>query len=185
MEEGVVSSNEAGRRRARRRWACMVPVLIGGAWLAVAAGSRAATQRVYLIPSNSMAPTLRPGDRMTVQGHPGRVPRQGEIWVLRAPPAASRLPAEFVKRVMGLPGETVEIREGVLWIDGRRIAEPYLTRPFTYSMPPRTLGAGEYFVLGDDRDASNDSHRWGPLPEQNFIGPVNYRIWPPRRIGGL
>ena len=70
-------------------------------------------------------------------------------------------------------------------IDGKPLAEPYLAGPIGYSMPPVKLKANDFFLLGDNRNASSDSHVWGPAPKQGFIGRVDFRHWPPGRMGGL
>lgn len=85
------------------------------------------------------------------------------------------IPQYFVKRLIGLPGDTVEIREGVVYINGRELHEPYLDPAHTRRKPnmePLTLGEGEYFVLGDNRDNSNDSRRIGPIGRKHLVGRV-------------
>ena len=87
----------------------------------------------------------------------------------------------FVKRVVGLPGETVEIIEGVVHINGEPVEEPYLDERHTRrraSMPARILGDDEYFVLGDNRDSSNDSRRIGPIRSGDLVGVVTRVVWP-------
>ncbi|MFO0908309.1 MAG: signal peptidase I [Isosphaeraceae bacterium] len=181
------SADESPRRwgRSRRgRWVTLVLLLVLGGGLGWAVVSNAMTVRVYSIPTGSMAPALMPGDRVSVQTRPGRAPRRGEIWVARLP-RASGGSGEVVKRVVGLPGETVEVRSGQVFIDGHPLDEPYLTAAIRYTMPPTTLGRGEYLLLGDQRNTSFDGHVWGPLPESLLVGPVLSRYWPVERIGGL
>ena len=78
-----------------------------------------------------------------------------------------------------LPGEQVEVREGAVYVDGSRIDEPWTTRPASYSKPPMRLGPREYYVLGDNRANSSDSHIWGAQPEDLIMGKVWITIWPP------
>ena len=85
------------------------------------------------------------------------------------------IPQYFVKRLIGLPGDTVEIREGVVFVNGRELYEPYLDSAHTRrksNMEPRLLGEDEYFVLGDNRDHSNDSRRIGPIRRKDLVGRV-------------
>jgi signal peptidase I len=186
-EEGSRNTTRGNRRIARRRaWALGVALFLG-AWLlwTVVTYAVSVRPRVYIIPTGSMAPTLRPGDRVGVETGRTGPPARGEVWVLRLPATSKQVGNEAVKRIIGLPGETVEITGGRVIIDGRTIAEPYLLVPMTYSMPPMTLGPDEYFVLGDSRNTSFDSHVWGPLPAGDLVGRVKLRYWPPKRIGGL
>jgi signal peptidase I len=169
----------------------VVLVLVGGC----------AMLKVYRIPSSAMEPTLhcpRPGigceadsgDRILARRFlPGEDPARGDVIVFDTPDATQRYCGSggvFVKRVIGLPGETVSQRAGVLRIDGRELDEPYLerarrdTETGTWRVP-----ADEYFVLGDNRLSSCDSRRWGGLPRDNVIGKVVIRYWPPGRIGRL
>ena len=184
----MTTSNEP-RRDPANRWQRRTRRLVVGLLLLLSFGTlgyvmvRVATARAFVIPTNSMAPALRSGDRVLVGRRPGGVPRRGEVWVFRAPPASGAGLAVFAKRIVGLPGEVVEARAGRLLIDGRPLDEPYLALPFTYSAAPVPLGPDEYWVLGDDRDASNDSHAWGPVPADLLVGPVRARVWPPNRMG--
>jgi signal peptidase I len=159
----------------------------------------------YRIPSSSMEPTLHcaepaPGceasfsDRVLANRfiYHLREPRRGEIVVFETPPEAQvRCGAggTFVKRLVGLPGETIEIRQvrgdGYVFVNGRRLDEPYLDaghRTVTGPMPARTIPAGHYFMMGDNRPQSCDSREWGSVPRENLIGKVFATYWPPNRI---
>jgi signal peptidase I len=158
----------------------------------------------YRIPSSSMEPTLHcaqpaPGcvarfsDRVLANRfiYRFRDPKRGEIIVFHTPPEAeARCGAggTFVKRLIGLPAETVhEDGKGFISIDGKRLNEPYVqasrrlsdTSNFnkTWHVPP-----GEYFFMGDNRGQSCDSRRWGAVPRKSLIGPVFAVYWPPNRI---
>ena len=104
-----------------------------------------------------------------------RAPERGEVIVFRFPGDEDK---DFVKRVIGLPGEQVEIRQGEVYIDGGLLEEPYLTRKDGFNMDPMLLGGKEYFVLGDNRRSSHDSRTWGPVPEKNVLGKVWFVYWP-------
>ncbi len=130
----------------------------------------------------SMEPNLHAGQRLIVEKisyhfHP---PRRGDIVVLRLPEQKGTF---LIKRVVGLPGETIEIRDQRVFINGQPLDEPYLSRPIRYSMPPRHIPEDSIFVLGDNRDFSNDSHSFGPVPLSNVVGRAWIRYWPPDQIG--
>lgn len=117
-----------------------------------------------------------------------REPKREETVVFRYP----KDPQEFfIKRVIGLPGETVKIKDGEVRIknsvypDGFVLKQPYLDPPNhpTYPDTKLTLGSDEYFVLGDNRDFSSDSRIWGAVPKKNIIGRAYLRAWPPSRAG--
>jgi signal peptidase I len=181
-----MAGHNAPRRKVRRRW-----VLLGlGLMLAAGAVStrtlaQLASARMYLIPTASMAPALMAGDRIEADDAGGADPARGEVWILYGPKTRFPGGGPLVKRVIGLPGETIEVKDGAVRINGRPLNEPYPVTPPAYTMPPRALGPGEYFVLGDNRNLSQDSHVWGPAPRSAFIGRARMRVWPLRRFGGL
>jgi signal peptidase I len=109
-------------------------------------------------------------------------PKRGEVIVFHFPRDPSR---DFVKRVIGVPGDRVEIRNGRVYVNGRSLDEPYLTSRDNSDMDQVYLGEGEYFVLGDNRRGSNDSRNWGPVPEANILGKVWIIYWPLSKWGLL
>jgi signal peptidase I len=154
----------------------------------------------YRIPTSSMEPRLhcaRPGpgclarysDRVLANRfiYHFRDPARGDIVVFQTPPnAAQQCPpaGTFVKRIVGLPGETIAIRDGEVRINGQRLIEPYIPpgrRDFN-SYDPLAIAPGEYFVMGDNRTQSCDSRVWGTVPRENLIGKVFATYWPPNRI---
>jgi signal peptidase I len=156
----------------------------------------------YRIPSSSMEPTLHcakpaPGceaqfsDRVLANRfiYHFRNPKRGEIIVFKTPPEAKiRCGAggTFVKRLIGLPGETVSERDGIVYIDGVELKEPYIAADRRDHEPPRTwakIPEGDYFFMGDNRSQSCDSRVWGPVPRKNLIGEVFFVYWPPNRLG--
>ena len=104
-----------------------------------------------------------------------RPPVRGEVVVFSYPRDETK---DFVKRVVGLPGETVEVRRGTVYIDGEALDEPYLTHRDNSSAREVDLGEDEYYVLGDNRLRSNDSRNWGPVSEDLLLGKVWFVYWP-------
>jgi signal peptidase I len=134
----------------------------------------------YTVPTNSMAPTIKAGDHVRVeQGGQLSKPERGEIWIFRMPGTPA---TQVIKRVIGLPGDVVEVANGQVIVNGRVLVEPYLTARPTYVTAQRTLRKDEYFMLGDNRNVSNDSHIWGPLKRKYLMGRVRMRVWPPNRM---
>ena len=111
---------------------------------------------------------------------PFRPPRLGEIIVFRFPGEPKR---DFVKRVIGRPGDKVEIVDGTVLVNDAVHREPYLREPFTEDMSPRRMGQDEYFVMGDNRSHSNDSRNWGAVPGENVVGKVWLIYWPFAKFG--
>lgn len=139
--------------------------------------------QAFKIPSESMEPTLLVGDHLVVNklelGMSAPIVR-GDLVVFRYPLEPEE---DFVKRVIALPGETIEIANKKVWIDGRMLDEPYVRRSDQRRLPgrddfgPVTLGETEYFVMGDNRDASNDSRYWGPVPRKLMTGRPSVIYW--------
>ena len=118
-------------------------------------------------------------------------PARGDIITFHPPYPTSPSSKPYIKRVIGLPGETVEIKSGKVYINGELLNEPYIeARSFTYSMPAIVVPEDSYFVLGDNRNVSDDSHQWInnanhwiSIPRDSIIGKAWLSIWPPSRWG--
>ena len=162
-------------RNFRVEGASMVPTLEGGQFLLV-------NKLVYFKVNTSRLSKIipfwkndTPSEHFAI--HP---PKRGDVIVFRFPLDTSK---DFVKRVIALPGETIELRDGQVYIDGALLAERYLA-PDVVTMPARpdttqwTIGEKEYFVMGDNRGSSNDSRTWGEVPEENVLGKVWLVYWP-------
>ena len=102
-------------------------------------------------------------------------PNRGDIIVFKFPKDPTR---DFIKRVIGVPGDTVEIKQGKEWVNGKALTENYIAEAPTYTMLPVTVPPNNYFVLGDNRNHSSDSHEWGMVPYENIIGKAWLTIWP-------
>jgi signal peptidase I len=109
-------------------------------------------------------------------------PQRGDVIVFEPP---SRPNEDYVKRVIGIPGDLVEVRKGQVLINDKPVEEPYILFPGTYSMSPRRVGPNELFVLGDNRNSSSDSHSWGMLAQDNVVGKAWISYWPPSRWGAI
>lgn len=94
-------------------------------------------------------------------------------------------PIVYLKRVVGMPGETVEVKHGFVYVDGRLLPEPYVRYRDDRSVPALTLPAGQYYVLGDNRTNSDDSRDWGGVSSSEMIGKAAIGIWPPSHLGLL
>jgi signal peptidase I len=136
------------------------------------------TVQSFVVVGSSMEPNFEDGQRLLVNKvvYDLRQPQRGEVIVFQPP---SEKPVDFIKRIIALPGDTVEIKDGAVYINGSALDEPYIKDAPSYTMAKEKIPAGEYFVLGDNRNNSNDSHSWGPLPEQNIVGKAWLSIWPP------
>jgi signal peptidase I len=149
--------------------------------------------QAFKIPTGSMEETLLIGDHLLVNKFvfgpsataaerallPMGTIKRRDILVFKYPEEPER---DFIKRVIGLPGETVTVHSGVISIDGQPLDEPYISAPPTYENS-WTLGPDQYFVLGDNRNSSSDSHSWGPLDRHYLIGRAIFVYWPPTLWG--
>jgi signal peptidase I len=163
--------------------------------LLLALGIRTFVAEARWIPSDSMLPTLEEGDRLVVEKVSYRfsAPRRGDIIVFY-PPAHLNFNGAYIKRVIGLPGDRIRIAEGKVIVNGIPLQEDYIYAPPDYSCPgercPGVPNQGSefvvppnsYFVMGDNRNDSQDSHIWGFLPKENIIGHTIFRFWPPNRL---
>lgn len=170
--------------------------------LVLAVFIRATVAEARYIPSESMLPTLKIQDRLVVEkisNYTG-IPKRGDVLVFYPPFAENDMKEDlwskttrwlgftknvaYIKRTIGLPGETVEVRDGTVFINGKPLDESaYIKEKPNYEMPPIKLKDDEIFMFGDNRNNSMDSHAWGPLPLKNVIGHAVIRFWPPTRIG--
>lgn len=107
-------------------------------------------------------------------------PKPGDVIVFRFPKDETK---DFIKRIIAGPGDTVQVRNGQIWVNGHIIDEPYLQDHPSYTLPLQTIPADNYFVLGDNRNNSSDSHVWGVVPKENIIGKAWVIYWPVRNMG--
>jgi signal peptidase I len=197
---GAVTAEPAGRRAARPLRDRADPIV---AAVVFALFARTFLFQAFAVPSRSMEKNVLTGDRLLVNKFvfapleaplakllPARPVRRGDIVVFRFPPDPSR---DFIKRVVGLPGETVEIRDRTVYVDGRPLREPYVFHsddriwPDDSSipeekrrrdqLPPTRVPEGAYFVMGDNRDDSSDSRDWGPVPGGLLVGRALFVYW--------
>jgi signal peptidase I len=204
-EEQVPAATQAspapgtGRERARQGLALVRELLQTLVLTGVLFLAARATVQPFRVDGHSMDPTLHDGEYILVDKISDRVGhvQRGDIVVFEYPGDTTR---DFVKRVIGLPGDTVAVRDGKVFVNGVALSEPYLPpdppnwrqecnaargplwgsvhRP-CYTMAPDKVPAGSLFVLGDNRNNSFDSHSWGLLPERLLIGRARLAYWPP------
>lgn len=161
-------------------------------WLLLALLLRWLVVEPRWIPSGSMLPTLQLEDRVLVQKLLPRLgvsPGVGAIVVFHPPQALLDAgydsQAALIKRVVAVGGDEVEVKAGRLWRNGVAIDPDWSSRPMGYILPPTRVPPGHLLVLGDNRNASLDSHLWGPLPANRVIGTAIWRYWPLERFGPL
>ncbi|MBD2579654.1 signal peptidase I [Oscillatoria sp. FACHB-1406] len=143
------------------------------------------------IPSDSMLPTLEVSDRVIVEKisyrfHP---PQRGDIIVFEPPPQLQALGYQadqaFIKRTIGEPHQTVEVRDRTVYLDNLALKEDYIAEAPNYDLQRVTIPDNTIWVMGDNRNNSNDSHIWGFLPQRNVIGRAFFRFWPLNRLGWI
>ncbi len=183
-EARAVRSRQQRRRRQAIEWIILIAAALGIALLI-----KTFLFQAFYIPSESMAPTLEKNDRVLVNKLSYRLHdvNRGDIVVFTAPEGEETNGIEdLVKRVVGLPGETIEGRDGAIYIDGNLLEEPYLPDgTVSQDFGPETVPAGRYFVLGDNRQNSKDSTFFGSIPGSDIVGRVFVKIWPPGDVGFL
>jgi signal peptidase I len=213
-EPDLHDSSSAGSQRKRKGWR-EVPILIGSA-LVLAILIKSFLIQAFFIPSQSMEPTLQPGDRILVcriclhvgsihrgdvlvfsDPHPPPGSGRGVVggflhWLAQGVGVAQPENPDYIKRVGALPGQTWEIRRGVLYIDGRRVARPFLSpNRDTRNFGPQTVPSGMLLMLGDNPLESGDSRfppsegGLGYVPIGKVIGKAFAIVWPPSRMGWI
>jgi signal peptidase I len=120
-----------------------------------------------LVKGDAMSPTLADGQFVSVDR--GETPRRFDIVVYSFPLDESR---SFVGRAIGLPGDIIEVKAGAVWVGGERLEEPYVREAISYTVARTTVPLDQYYILGDNRNDSYDSHVWGPVPSRNILGVV-------------
>ncbi|HEY9872314.1 MAG TPA: signal peptidase I [Candidatus Obscuribacterales bacterium] len=157
--------------------------------LALALFIRTFVAEPRFIPSDSMLPTLQVGDRLVVEKVSYRflMPATGDIVVFDPP---QKLIVQgytknqaFIKRIIGTPGQIVQVKNGKVYRDNTPLEEDYIAEPPDYEWGPAQVPEDQVLVMGDNRNNSNDSHIWGFLPKRNIIGHAFFRFWPFSRIG--
>tara|TARA_B110000008_G_scaffold160147_1_gene160855 strand:- start:39 stop:638 length:600 start_codon:yes stop_codon:yes gene_type:complete len=154
--------------------------------LLVALVLKATVVQTFYIPSGSMLPTLEIGDRIVVNKLAfslGEVERR-DLVVFSKPATLDNVQInDFIKRVIGMPGEEISSRDGEVYIDGKLLSEPYLqSGEFTSDLPSTKIPDDHYFVMGDNRKNSSDSRFFGSIPSELLVGEPFIRIWPLSRF---
>lgn len=185
--EPVTSRRFRGAAKVAREWALVIAAAVALAFVV-----RTFVAQTFYIPSGSMETTLQIGDRILVNKlaydfHPIH---RGDVIVFARPAAedcAGPPVPDLVKRVIGLPGETISSRGNDVLIDGKVLHEPWLPaigrQLGTTSITPTYIRAGQLFVMGDNRPDSCDSRMWGTVPKTSVVGEVQFIIWPPAHWG--
>lgn len=142
---------------------------------------RTVTQTMW-VDLTSMEPNFHPGQYLVINkiAYAWGEPQRGDVIILRYPRDPSR---EFIKRVIARPGETVEIKNGVTYVNGSPLEEPYIRYRPTRDYAAKTLGPNHYFVMGDNRPVSIDSRDFGELPRANIVGKAWVSLWPINSLG--
>ncbi|MEA2448164.1 MAG: signal peptidase [Thermoleophilaceae bacterium] len=210
---GVKQKREKSATNSLIEFVVIIAVALG-----LAIGIQAFLVKPFRIPSPSMVPTLAVGQRVLVNriGTHFGDPSRGDVVVFKPPagansnrcgipsepadghpcgkPTADRSQDNFIKRVIGLPGDTIAVKGNHAIVNGKQLDEPYVNKPAfepggcsnLCNLPkPITVPKGYFFMMGDNRGESDDSRDWGPVPKEWIIGGAFFTYWPPSRIGTL
>jgi signal peptidase I len=141
------------------------------------------TMQNYTVVYTSMTPGIQPGDwiRVSKVNYWFGQPERGDVVVFDPPENNADVP--YIKRIIGIPGDVIEVRDQKVWVNGKALEEPYLSRPTLYTLNPTPVPSGQYFVLGDNRNNSVDSHGGWTVPRENIVGRAWIVYWPPSRWG--
>ena len=150
-------------------------------------GLRSTVVQATVIPTPSMMPTIQLQDRVMVDKIVFKLSEihRGDIIVFHPLTDVDSSGTDWIKRVIGLPGETVEIKSGKVYINDCELTESYEMEKPNYIYGPIIVPENSYFVLGDNQNNSLDSHYWGVLPKENIVGKALFRYWPLERFGYL
>jgi signal peptidase I len=167
-------------------------LVVIGCGILIAVGARAFLVQAFWIPSPSMAPTLEPGDRVLVNklAYKAHEVNHGDLVVFERPPQASNGEddeiKDLIKRVVAVGGDTIEARDGLVYVNGERIEEPYLVEGTpTDNLPLREIPEGMVFVMGDNRTNSEDGRVFGPIDEDTIVGRAFVTVLPISQLGWL
>jgi signal peptidase I len=172
-----------------RRSLLELPVILLVSFVLVFGFVRPVVASPFYVGSESMVPTLKVWDRVLINklAYDLEGPQRGDIVLFESPDGGEE---PLIKRVVALPGDTLELRGGELFVNGTEVEEPYVRRetcaratPRTCSFGPKTVPENHVFMMGDNRTNSLDSRFFGPVPEGNLIGEALFRFWPPSRVG--
>ena len=143
-----------------------------------------ATVQGYEVQYSCMVPNIQDGDWIIVDKLAYHIaePQRGDTIVFD-PPEELNSEYPFIKRLIGLPGETIEVRDGYVFVNGERLEENYLNAKPGYRIGPVVIPDGQYFVLGDNRNSANDSHNGWTVSRERLIGKARISYWPPSRWG--
>ncbi len=143
--------------------------------------------RSFYIPSESMLPTLKVNDYILVNRFVYKMasPSRGEVIVFHPPHVKNPEETDFIKRIVGVENDVVEVANGVLYLNGLPQDEPFIKEAIEADFPAYRVPPGHVFVMGDNRNNSDDSRYWGPLPLENIVGKAFVIFWPFSRVGSL
>jgi signal peptidase I len=136
------------------------------------------TVQNFVVIGASMQPSFSEGERVVASklAYKLHEPERGDVIIFLPP---NNMEDDLIKRIIGLPGETVEVKDGVVYVDGLPLLEPYIKQPPSYRYSVEIVPEDEYWVLGDNRNNSNDSHTGWTVPREDIIGKAWLIIWPP------
>jgi signal peptidase I len=137
----------------------------------------------FRIEGQSMEPNLHDGEYVIVDkvSYALHAPERGDVIVLLRPNPDK----DLIKRIIGLPGDTLEVRNGQVYVNGAALTEPYLNQPTNSTIPARQVEPGRYFVMGDNRNNSSDSRSFGSISRSDIVGRAWFVYWPPSDWGAV
>ncbi len=140
------------------------------------------TVQSFVIVEHCMEPAFHEGERVLVNKvvYHFIEPKRGDVIILHPPIDPE---AVYIKRIIAIPGDSVEVKDGAVYVNGTKLDEPYVQNPAAYTLPEMKVPDNEYFVLGDNRNIANDSHKGWTLPRENIVGKAWFSFWPPDEWG--